>query len=165
MPKQRSYEQKCAVEDAVRLSPSAASALRMLGLRVAGGNYKTLHSQIAANGLDTSHWTGQAHLRGRSHNWARKMPLSDILIVNSSYRGGSYKLKMRLIAENALKQRCALCGITQWRGLALRLHLDHVNGKSTDNRLENLRLLCPNCHSQTDTYCGKNKRRLASSCG
>lgn len=132
--------------------------LKLLGLRVAGGNYKTLYAHIDEYKIDTSHWTGQGHLRGRTHTWAPKVPLDEILIENSRYRGGSYKLKHRLLTLGLLRPLCSLCGIFEWQGLPLRLQLDHINGIPTDNRLENLRLLCPNCHSQTESYCGKNKR-------
>lgn len=159
--KQRSDQHKRVIALAVQRAFSAAGALKRLGLRVAGGNYKTLYSHIRQYGLDTSHWTGQAHLRGRNHNWAVKTALEEILVADSSYRGGTYKLKRRLVLAGFLREQCALCGIRDWREQPLNLHLDHVNGIATDNQIENLRLLCPNCHSQTETYCGKNKGRRA----
>ncbi len=107
--------------------------------------------------LDTAHWTGRGHLRGKTHDWARKMPLAQILVKNSPYFGGTFKLKAKLLRENRLDLCCSQCGIKEWRARRLEMHLDHVNGNRQDNRLENLRLLCPNCHSQTETYCGKNK--------
>ena len=67
--------------------------------------------------------------------------------------------KKRLIQENILEYKCAICGLIEWQNHPLVLQLDHINGNNTDNRLENLRLLCPNCHSQTDTYTGKNAIR------
>ena len=68
------------------------------------------------------------------------------------------KLKNRLIKEGRIENQCSWCDITDtWNGKPIILHLDHVNGISNDHRLENLRLLCPNCHSQTDTWCGRNK--------
>lgn len=70
-------------------------------------------------------------------------------------------LKKRLIDAGLLKFRCRVCGLSKWRGKPISLQLDHKNGDGTDNRLKNLRLLCPNCHSQTPTYAGKNKGRYS----
>ena len=71
-------------------------------------------------------------------------------------------LKDRLIREGLVQPRCAWCGIDRWRGQALSLELDHINGNPPDNRLVNLRLLCPNCHSQTETYSGRNANGAAA---
>ena len=67
------------------------------------------------------------------------------------------KLKNRLLKENILENKCSICGIDEWQGKEISLQLDHIDGDNHNHRLENLRLVCPNCHSQTDTYCGKNK--------
>lgn len=67
------------------------------------------------------------------------------------------KLKSRIIKENILPNVCDNCGIDSWNDKPIVLQLDHINGNSKDHKLENLRLLCPNCHSQTNTWCGKNK--------
>ena len=69
----------------------------------------------------------------------------------------TFKLKNRLLKENILEDRCSICGIDEWQGKKISLQLDHIDGNSHNHRLDNLRLVCPNCHSQTDTYCGKNK--------
>jgi hypothetical protein len=138
---------------------SAAQALRLVGRIPAGGNYKVLYSRIQRLGLDTSHWTGQGHLRGETHDWAKSIPLEEILVIESRYRGSNARLKSRLLRKGLLLAKCSSCGITEWQGQPLSLHLDHVNGVNDDHRLENLRLICPNCHSQTQTYCGRNKGR------
>jgi len=67
------------------------------------------------------------------------------------------KLKKRLLKERIFENKCQNCGIVEWNGNPLVMHLDHIDGNSHNHKLENLRMLCPNCHSQTDTYCGKNK--------
>ena len=70
---------------------------------------------------------------------------------------GTKKLKDRLIKENVLPYKCDKCGLTEWQEKKIVLQLDHINGNSKDHCLDNLRLLCPNCHSQTSTWCGRNK--------
>ena len=145
--------------EAVRRNRSIAGVLRSLGLRSAGANYLMGHRRVRDLRLCTKHWTGKGHLRGRTHTWAKKLPLTAILCKPSLYRGGTATLKERLFREGLLTRRCARCEIETWCGAPLALHLDHVNGDPDDNRLQNLRVLCPNCHSQTPTYCGRNKGR------
>lgn len=135
---------------------SIRETLTKIRLKPAGGNYKTIHKQIKECQIDVSHWTGQGHLKGKQHSWALKIDLKDILVVNSKYTGTS-SLKRRLIKENILKNECVECKLgPSWNNKLLILHLDHENGINDDNRIENLRLLCPNCHSQTATYTGRN---------
>lgn len=66
-------------------------------------------------------------------------------------------VKKRILEENLLEYKCDICGIFKWNSKPISLHLDHINGINSDHKLENLRFLCPNCHSQTNTYTGKNK--------
>lgn len=82
-------------------------------------------------------------------------PLAEILVVGSYYQ--SYKLKKRLLDDGLKQGVCECCGLNVWRGQAIPLELHHINGNNRDNRLENLLVLCPNCHALTDTYRGKNK--------
>jgi 5-methylcytosine-specific restriction endonuclease McrA len=84
------------------------------------------------------------------------MPIEELL---SSDRRCRRNVKSRLLGAGLLKNICMICGLREWRGKTLSMHLDHVNGRKNDHRLENLRMLCPNCHSQTETYGGRNKRR------
>jgi hypothetical protein len=87
----------------------------------------------------------------------KKFELNDILNgLHPQYP--TLKLKNRLIKENLLENKCSICGINNWLGKEIKLQLDHIDGNSHNHLFENLRLLCPNCHSQTETYCGKNKK-------
>jgi hypothetical protein len=152
--------------DAVRSSFSIRQVLRTLHLSPTGCNYKGMYAHFARLGVDTSHFTGQGHLRGKTHSWTPKRLLSDILIANSTYRD-NHKLKRRLIRDGLLFNCCYECGIEPiWRGKPLVMVLDHINGDASDYRLENLRMLCPNCNSQQDTFAGRNKgRRVGESRG
>jgi Zn finger protein HypA/HybF involved in hydrogenase expression len=78
-------------------------------------------------------------------------------ITNIEYYNSRAAVKRKIINENLLEYKCNICGIVEWNNKPLSLHLDHINGSNGDNRLENLRFLCPNCHSQTDNYAGRNK--------
>lgn len=139
----------------VKNSISVRGALATMGLKEAGGNYRTFHARIKKLNIDTSHFTGQAYLKGKTHNWNKKSTLEEILIEGSSYK--SSELRVRLIKENVFLNECSRCHLTEWMGDKISLHLDHINGDNTNNKLENLRILCPNCHSQTPTYCRRKK--------
>ena len=92
----------------------------------------------------------------------QKYTLDEILVENSSYRNID-RLKKRLVAENRLEYKCQLCGNTgEWNGKPLSLQLDHIDGKHNNHSIGNLRFLCPNCHSQTETFSGKNKKTTSS---
>lgn len=142
--------------EAIKDSTSVRSVLIKLGLSPKGGSYKIVRSHIKRLNLDISNFTGQGHLKGKTHNWSQSAPLEEILVDGSFAQ--SYKLKKRLIKAELIIDQCNECGLSEWRGKKLSLHLDHIDGNPINNKLENLRLLCPNCHSLTDTYCGKNKR-------
>ena len=144
--------------NAVKNSFSIASVLKNIGVRPTGGNYDVAKRNIKNLALDISHFTGQGHLRGKTHNWAKKTETKDILIDN--YNGGvsTHSLKKRLIKEGLLQKKCYHCGIDEWLGQELSLELEHKNCNRNDNRIENLELLCPNCHSLTLTYRGKNTK-------
>lgn len=140
--------------DVVAQSFSIAQVISAFGLDVSGANYSTVKRKIKKLDLSTSHFTGQGHLKGKNHFWNKKEPIESYLTINSSV--SRVHLKKRLIKEGYLENKCSICGINTWLEQPLVCHLDHINGVNDDNRLENLRLVCPNCHSQTLTYAGRN---------
>ena len=150
LPSRRYTEEE--LKEAIRTSPSIAAALRKLGLVSRGGNYATLRRAIERLDLDVSHMTGQGGNKGKK--FGPKRPLSDYLSNRREIQ--SYKLKNRLLLEGIMKPQCMKCRRITWNNRPIPLELDHMNGDNADNRLGNLRLLCPNCHAQTPTYRGKN---------
>jgi len=132
-------------------------------MRGAGGNHRTIRRsaetiwRIPVDHFDPRHRQGEA-LRRRTAT-----PLDTLLVEDCHYNRG--RLKARLYATGLKHRRCEMCGQDEtWRGRTMSLILDHVNGVPTDNRLENLRIVCPNCAATLDTHCGRNKRRLRA-CG
>lgn len=140
---------------AVEESLSLAEVMRKLGLKVGGANYSTVNRKIKALGLDTSHFTGQAWNQGDKYRQIKQaQPLKEILVKDSTYVSTS-KLKLRLLKEGLKEYKCEMCGNTEWQGKPIPLELHHINGDHSDLRIENLQILCPNCHAFTDNYRGK----------
>ena len=153
---------KQQLEAAAKNSLSIAGICRELNIRPAGGNYKTIHYYLTLYNIDTSHFTGQGWNTGnRRKSTAKAISIYDILSGKVEYRS-SYKLKNRLLKEHLKEYRCENCGNTEWQGQKIPLELHHINGNNMDNRLENLQLLCPNCHALTDNYRGNNSISVLS---
>jgi hypothetical protein len=136
---------------AARESESISEVSRRLGYTPNGGVHRMIAGHISTMELDTSHFTGSGWARGRLLP-RKSTPLEAVLVERSTYRTSS-NLRRRLIAAGLLAAECSECRLVRWRGKSLPLHLDHINGDHTDNRLENLRILCPNCHAITPTWC------------
>ena len=144
-------------------SKSIVDILIKVGLDPYNGNHKTINHRIREDGVDTTKFeenrknNNNIHIKNLNKN--NIILLDDILKENSTY--STKNLKKRLIDNNLLKKECLECGITDtWNNKPISLQLDHINGINNDNRLENLRILCPNCHSQTETFSGKNRKKL-----
>lgn len=148
----------------VKSSNSYGQILGYFGLKNIGGNNGTLKRRIKDDGIDDSHIKHWIETR----QYAKKaIPLEEILIKDSKYTCRR-TLKRRLISANILRNTCVKCALLPvWQDEKLVLVLDHINGVRNDNRIENLRLLCPNCNSQTSTFCGrtKNKAYTCKKCG
>ena len=160
MFRKRSWTEK-QLKNAVKISKSYREVIKLLGLRPTGGNYDQVKKYIKQYKLSTKHFKGKAWNKGLKMPFKPYIVLEDILVKNSTYQ--SHKLKNRLFSVKLKKPKCEICG---WAKKSpdgrLPLELDHINGDRHDNRLKNLRILCPNCHSLQITHRGKNiKARVA----
>jgi hypothetical protein len=142
----------------VKESGSFRQVLQKLGLKEAGGNYENIKTRINKFEIDTSHFHGMLWSKGKK--WSKQKDISDKLVEHSTYSSGlprsSFKLKNQLLKLGYKEHVCEMCGGLEWLGEKIPLELHHVNGNRFDNRIENIQLLCPNCHSFTDNYRGKN---------
>ncbi|MDI3421302.1 HNH endonuclease signature motif containing protein [Streptomyces luteolus] len=147
------------LEAAVASSTSVCGVLRHLGLELVGGHQTHIGRRIKAYGIDTSHFTPVARTENQRHN-ARRRSAEEVLVEQTSphaRRISGRRLK-EAMHELGLEERCALCGMgPEWLGEPLPLEVDHIDGNWRNNRIENLRILCPNCHSTTDSYRGRGK--------
>ena len=140
------------LEPLVKESRSLAEVLKKLGKRVSGGTHAHVSRRVKLFNIDTSHFLGQSWNKGKIAN----NRLSAFDYLKSSYVK-SHLLKIKLIQDGLKKEQCELCQNVSWMGKKIPLELDHINGNHEDNRIENLRIICPNCHAQTPTHGAKNK--------
>lgn len=129
---------------------------KRIGLSENGANGRNqIHKRCKELGID---YTRLSSTHPPTRINPQKRELEDILVENSTYTNRT-ALKERLIKEKILEYKCAICGNEGiWNGNPSTLQLDHINGINNDHRIKNLRFLCPNCHSQTETFSGRNKR-------
>ena len=147
---------KETIQDAVIQSKSIRNVLLILGLNISsGGSYRVLYRLIKEYNIDTSHFTGMLWSKGTQV--ALKVPLEDYLSNKKKIQ--SWKLRNRLLREFIFPHECSVCHNTTWNDKPIPIELDHKDGNKYNNNLDNLRLICPNCHAQTHNYKSKNSKR------
>lgn len=145
------------LEEKIQNCYSFAELCRRLGLKPEGSNPKTVRKKLDEFGVDYSHFTGKAWNKNSENPVYREKYLPNLCEHSSLSTSNTKELVYRLgLKEN----RCEICGISEWQGKPITCELHHINGDSTDNRIENLQILCPNCHSQTENF--RNKKRVMS---
>ncbi len=141
----------------IQVSTCIKEAVETMGLRAAGGNYNVFHKYVEKYNIDTSHFDAYKSQRDKIGNIRKAIPLAEILVENSTY--DRTRLKNRLYNGGLKERKCEKCGQGEmWNGEKMSLILDHINGVHNDNRLENLRIVCPNCNATLPTHAGKNNK-------
>ena len=143
---------------------SMAGVIRSLGSKQSGGLHYHLMLRAKEWNIDMSHFVGKAGISNKKKTRCETLSLDSVCVENSKYNRTD--LKRRLIKIGKLKNECCLCGQqTEWRGKTLVMVMDHINGVRDDNKIENLRLLCPHCNSQQFTFCRAKSSFIKRICG
>lgn len=148
---QLEYEQ--IVCKAIKTHKNLNQVCKFLGKRPVNNNYKFLKRIIEKYSIDISHFNKTIEYVTPEKRYKDE----EVFCENSPL--STNNIKKRLFTSGLKEKRCECCGNTEWNGKSIPLQVHHINGDNTDNRIENLQILCPNCHAQTDNYCGASKMR------
>ncbi len=152
----KNHWEEASLRKTIASSQSVREALGKMNLRGAGGNYRYFEKYAEEYGIDTNHFLGKGWSKGKNVLKKPSLTLEEILISNSHF--SIHQLKKRLFKAGLKKPKCEECGwAEQSEDGRVPIEIDHINGDHSDNRLENLRILCPNCHSLKPTHRGRNK--------
>lgn len=131
--------------------------VRGLGWEAGGYALKAVKKRLSEMGFNTERFEERKWRKGIPNgNTSRLIPLDEVLVKGRYTDSGT--LRQRLIKLGILEKKCSRCGLSEWQGEELPLSLDHIDGDYYNNLIENLRILCPNCHALTPTWCGRNKK-------
>ena len=142
-------------EEVVKEVYNVADFCRAVGWQPRGANYQVFYKYVKEYNLDISHFTGRKTNLGNKN----KVGLSKEEFFKKDKLIKSSDLIKKIISTNDREYKCEVCGITKWQGKELKLQVHHIDGDHLNNELSNLQLICPNCHSQTDTYAGKKNKK------
>jgi len=147
---------KIQIEKVIKESYSWAEVCRILGIKQVGGSQAHIKSRAISFNIDFSHFTSKAWSKGKILTNKRRNLETILILRTKGYREKAYLLK-RALLESKIDYICSICNISDWQSKKITLEIDHIDGNYLNDTLQNLRFLCPNCHSQTGTY--KNKKR------
>ena len=159
--KNRKYTKEM-LQPLVKKVESYRQLILSLNLSYCGGNYSHIKNVVESFDIDTSHFKGQSIHKGKPSGRARTKEefTNDILIEDSKVNWRSSSIKQSLLKFGFKEDICEVCGQDNtWNGKPITLQLDHIDGNNRNNNLDNLRIICPNCHTQTETYAGKKTKK------
>jgi hypothetical protein len=151
MPKEKYTKE--IIAETIKKSRSFRDLTIKLGAGSHGGAIQSITKKVINYGLDTSHFKGKSWYKGEASN--KKLTAIDILVYGKERQSSILK---RALLEIGVEFKCSVCNIVEWMGQVLSLQIDHKDGDRKNNKEENIRFICPNCHSQTKTYCFNGRK-------